>query len=138
MNLVLCCIKITFWVFFLFSCSGEKQNKSPQKNLLKKCVENNEISIWENKGHPINQTNELCEIDGSTNDIYSVIRVLDSLLTCNNYEKLKYYGHALDDKHNQIMIMLGDTSKQNIEQFKMTVLDSPYLKFEKAEKFRFE
>ena len=132
------CIKIASVGIFLFSCNGEKQKESTSKYLLEKSADYKGNSACEKVSNPVSQTEIEYKIKSSMNDIYGVIRVLDSLVKYNDYSKLEYYGHALDDKNNQIIIMLGDTSNHNIEQFKIIVLDSPYLKFEKAEKFQLE
>lgn len=70
--------------------------------------------------------------------IYKDIRTLEFLLKNNDYSYLKWYGFHLDDEKKQIIISLGDISEENIARFKAQVMDSPYLRFEKANPFRFD
>lgn len=128
------CIKIAFLWLFLFSCNEERKGKSDNCALS----ETKESQAEKGFDFSTNQVEIENKIKNSANEIDGVIRVLDSLIKQNDYQYLKYYGHALDDNNNQIVIMLGDTSDFNIEQFKIKVLNSPYLRFEKTEKFQFE
>ena len=77
-------------------------------------------------------------VNTSSWGIYGTVRFLDSILTNKDCSELKYYGHSLDDIRGQIVIHIGDTSKENIENFKKQVLDSPYLRFENTGPFRLE
>lgn len=60
------------------------------------------------------------------------IKLLDSLMFTDNFTDLKHYGHYLDDRKNRIVVLLGDTSANNINLFKERVMNSSALVFEKS------
>lgn len=65
--------------------------------------------------------------------LVGLMKTLDSLIVTNNHPEIKWYGHALDERHNRIIIRLGDVSNENIAQFKRYILDSPYFNYEKGQ-----
>lgn len=65
--------------------------------------------------------------------LVGLMKTLDSLIVADNHLEIKWYGHALDERHNRIIIKLGDVSNENILRFKKHILDSPYFKYEKGE-----
>ena len=65
--------------------------------------------------------------------LVGLMKTLDSLIVADNHTEIKWYGHALDERHNRIIIKLGDVSNENILRFKKHILDSPYFKYEKGE-----
>lgn len=65
--------------------------------------------------------------------LMGLMQKLDSLIVTNNHPEIKWYGHALDERHNRIIIRLGDVSNENIARFKRYILDSPYFNYEKGQ-----
>ena len=65
--------------------------------------------------------------------LVGLMQKLDSLIVANNHPDIKWYGHALDERHNRIIIRLGDVSNENIARFKRNILDSPYFHYEKGQ-----
>lgn len=48
-------------------------------------------------------------------------------------KQLKLHGVYLDEIHNNVHVILEDTTSQNIALFKTKIMDSPYLVFEQGE-----
>lgn len=65
--------------------------------------------------------------------LVGMMKTLDSLIVTDNYPEIKWYGHVLDERHNRIIIRLGDVSNENIVRFKRNILDSPYFNYEKGQ-----
>lgn len=56
---------------------------------------------------------------------------LDSLsLDFYKYPDLAYYSHYMDNKKQKIVVMLSDTTRENINFFKLNIMESPYIEFE--------
>ena len=48
-------------------------------------------------------------------------------------KEVKLHGIYLDEYHNKINVILGDTTTQNITYFKDKIMDSPFLSFKQGE-----
>lgn len=62
-----------------------------------------------------------------------LIRKLETYISTPLGKKVKLHGIYLNDIHNKISVILGDTTTQNITFFKNKIMDSPFLSFEQGE-----
>lgn len=78
--------------------------------------------------------------NNSRNSLQRIIDRLNIFLMHNEEQSrdLKMYGFFLDEVHNKIVVMTGDTSVANIAHFKSSVMNSPLIDFQKSNPIQFD
>lgn len=69
----------------------------------------------------------------SLSNLMDLVKKLEMYIYDPLGKKVKLYGIYLDEIHNNVHVILGDTTSQNIAQFRTQIMDSPYLVFEQGE-----
>lgn len=75
----------------------------------------------------------VCQSQSSLSDLMELIKRLEMYLSAPLGKEVKLHGIYLDEIHNNVHVILGDTTSQNIALFRKEIMDSPYLVFEQGE-----
>ena len=105
--------------------------------------QNNKCVIWV-IGDTISAKNDLlkrCNGSGfiisnssvSLSYLAELIKKIEMYISTPLGKEVKLHGIYLDEIHNKINVILGDTTTQNITYFKDKIMDSPFLSFEQGE-----
>ncbi len=104
---------------------------------------NNKCVIWV-IGDTISAKNDLlkrCNGSGfiisnssvSLSYLAGLIKKIEMYISTPLGKEVKLHGIYLDEIHNKINVILGDTTTQNITYFKNKIMDSPFFTFEQGE-----
>lgn len=66
-------------------------------------------------------------------NLMEIVKRLEMYVSDPLGKKVKLHGIYLDEVHNNVHVILEDTTSQNIALFRTTIMDSPYLVFEQGE-----
>lgn len=69
----------------------------------------------------------------SLSNLMELMKKLEMYFSDPMGKEIKLHGMYLDEIHNNIHVILGDTTSQNIAEFRTKIMDSPYLVFEQGE-----
>lgn len=69
----------------------------------------------------------------SLSNLMELVKRLEKFVSDPWGKKVKLHGIYLDETHNNVHVILEDTTSQNIDLFRTKIMDSPYLVFEQGE-----